>query len=133
MRAAPQDAAAPHLLGVVRAQQGRAREALELMAAALKLKPDAPEILSNYGNVLKSEGRPAEALASFDRAVALKPDYAAAWSRRAQALRDLGRLPEALESADRALALQPGPSGSAERTRRHSGGAGPSGRGAGEL
>jgi predicted O-linked N-acetylglucosamine transferase (SPINDLY family) len=103
--AAPQDAAPPHLLGVVRAQQGRNREALELMTAALKLKPDAPEILSNYGNVLRTEGRAAEALASFDRAVALKPDYAAAWTRRGQALRDLGRLAEALESVDRALAL----------------------------
>jgi predicted O-linked N-acetylglucosamine transferase (SPINDLY family) len=107
IEAAPQDAAAPHLLGVVRAQQGRNREALELMTAALKLKPDAPEILSNYGNVLKTEGRPVEALASFDRAIALKPDYAAAWSRRAQALRDLGRMADALESVDRALTLNP--------------------------
>ena len=105
IKAAPQDAAAPHLLGVVRAQQGRNREALELMTAALQLKPDAPEILSNYGNVLKTEGRAAEALASFDRAIALKPDYAAVWTRRGQALRDLGRLPEALESVDRALAF----------------------------
>jgi len=107
IEAAPQDAAPPHLLGVVRAQQGRNREALELMTAALKLKPDAPEILSNYGNVLKTEGRPAEALASFDRAIALKPDYAAAWSRRAQALRDLGRMADALESVDRSLSLNP--------------------------
>jgi predicted O-linked N-acetylglucosamine transferase (SPINDLY family) len=107
IKAAPHDAAAPHLLGVVCAQQGRNREALELMATALKLKPDAPEILSNYGNVLKSEGRAAEALASFDRAIALKPDYAAAWTRRGQALRDLGRLPEALESVNRALAFNP--------------------------
>jgi protein O-GlcNAc transferase len=108
IKAAPQNAAAPHLLGVVRAQQGRNREALELMTTALKLKPDAPEILSNYGNVLKTEGRAAEALASFDRAIAVKPDYAAAWSRRGQALRDLGRLPEALESVEKALALNPG-------------------------
>jgi predicted O-linked N-acetylglucosamine transferase (SPINDLY family) len=107
IKAAPQDAAAPHLLGVVRAQQGRNREALELMTTALKLKPDAPEILSNYGNVLKTEGRAAEALASFDRAVALKPDYAAAWTRRGQALHDLGRLPEALESVDKALTFNP--------------------------
>jgi len=107
IKAAPHDAAAPHLLGVVCAQQGRNREALELMATALKLKPDAPEILSNYGNVLKTEGRAAEALASFDRAIALKPDYAAASTRRGQALRDLGRLPEALESVNRALAFNP--------------------------
>ncbi|HWX90507.1 MAG TPA: tetratricopeptide repeat protein, partial [Rhizomicrobium sp.] len=107
MRAAPQDATAPHLLGVVRAQQGRNREALELMGAALKLRPDAPEVLSNYGNVLKAQGRFAEALASYDKALAVKPDYAATLSKRALVLRDLGRLEAALNSADRALALQP--------------------------
>src|SRR5471032_1051411 len=107
MAAAPQDATAPHLLGVVRAQQGRNREALELMGAALKLRPDAPEVLSNYGNVLKAQGRFAEALASYDKALAVKPDYAATLSKRALVLRDLGRLDAALDSADRALALQP--------------------------
>jgi len=107
MRAAPQDATAPHLLGVVRAQQGRNSEALELMGAALKLRPDAPEVLSNYGNVLKAQGRFAEALASYDKALAVKPDYAAALGKRALVLRDLGRLDAALDSANRALALQP--------------------------
>jgi protein O-GlcNAc transferase len=107
MRAAPQDATAPHLLGVVRAQQGRNREALELMDAALKLRPDAPEVLSNYGNVLKAQGRFAEALASYDKALAVKPDYAATLSKRALVLRDLGRLETALDSANRALTLQP--------------------------
>jgi protein O-GlcNAc transferase len=107
MRAAPQDATAPHLLGVVRAQQGRNREALELMGAALKLRPDAPEVLSNYGNVLKAQGRFTEALASYDKALAVKPDYAATLGKRALVLRDLGRLEAALDSADRALTLQP--------------------------
>src|SRR6059058_2092351 len=92
IKAAPQDAAAPHLLGVVRAQQGRNREALELMTMALKLKPDAPEILSNYGNVLKAQGQFLEALASYDKALAIKPDYGAAWNKRALVLRDLKRL-----------------------------------------
>jgi predicted O-linked N-acetylglucosamine transferase (SPINDLY family) len=107
MRAAPQDASAPHFLGVIRAQQGRNREALALMDAALKLSPDAPEILSNYGNVLSAEGRFSEALAAHDRALAKKPDYAAARNRRALVLRDLGRLEDALASADQALLLRP--------------------------
>ncbi len=107
MRAAPKDATAPHLLGVVRAQQGRNSEALELMDAALKLKPNAPEVLSNYGNVLRTEGRFAEALASYDKALAAKPAYAATLAKRAMVLRDLGRPEAALESVDRALALQP--------------------------
>ena len=105
MAAQPQDAAPPHLLGVVRAQQGRNGEALELIGAALKIRPDAPEILSNYANVLKAQGRFTDALDNYDRALAIKPDYAAALAKRGLVLRDLGRLAEALESTERALAL----------------------------
>lgn len=107
MAAEPREAAAPHLLGVVRAQQGRNGEALELIGAALKLKPNAPEILSNYANVLKAQGRYAEALANYDRALVQKPDYIATIAKRGSVLRDLGRLAEALDSTERALALNP--------------------------
>lgn len=107
MAVQPQDAAPQHLLGVVRAQQGRNGEALELIGAALKIRPDAPEILSNYANVLKAQGRFADALNSYDRALAIKPDYAAALTKRGLVLRDLGRLDEALASTDRALAVNP--------------------------
>jgi protein O-GlcNAc transferase len=107
MTADSRDPTARHMLGVVRAQQGRNGEALELMGMALTLRPHAPEILSNFGNVLKAEGRLAEALTSYDKALTVKPDYAAAWNKRALVLRDLGRPDEALQSADRALALQP--------------------------
>lgn len=107
MAAAPGDSTVPHLLGVIRAQQGRNREALELMGKALKVSPDAPEILSNYGNVLRTEGRLDEALASYDRALKAKPDYAAAINRRALVLRDLGRLDEALAAVEQALKLTP--------------------------
>lgn len=107
MAAQPKDAAAPHLLGVVRAQQGRNGEALELIGAALKIRPDAPEILSNYANVLRAQGRLEEALDSYDRALSFKPDYIAALAKRGLVLRDMGRLPEALEDTERALALNP--------------------------
>lgn len=96
-----------HLLGVVRAQQGRAGEALELIGAALATAPQAPEILSNYASVLNSLGRPADALTHYDRALAIRPGYIAAMARRAMALRDLGRLGEALAAAEQALAQNP--------------------------
>ena len=107
MAANPKEPTAHHMLGVVRAQQGRNSEALELMGAALALNPNAPEVLSNYGNVLKAQGRFQDALASYDKALAIKPDYAAAWNKRALVLRDLGRMDDALESAGKALSLQP--------------------------
>lgn len=107
MRIAPQDWRGPHFLGVVRAQQGRNDEALMLMDRALKLNPEAPEILSNYANVLRALGRMKEALSYYDRALALKPDYAAVFNRRALLLRDMGQLQEALAAAAQALQLRP--------------------------
>ena len=107
MRTAPKDATAPHFLGVVRAQQGRNQEALALLDRALKLNPGAPEVLSNYGNVLRAEGRLGDALMAYDQALKIKPDYAAAMNRRALVLRDFGRLQDALAEVDQALALRP--------------------------
>lgn len=108
MAEVPGEVSARHLLGVVRAQQGRNAEALELMTAALAIRPDAPEILANHGNVLMTLARLDEALASYDRALAARPDHVPAWVRRGMALREMGRLDEALDSHDRALALAPG-------------------------
>ena len=107
MTTQPHDAAPRHLLGVVRAQQGRNTEALELIGGALEIHPDAPEMLANYGNVLKAQGRFDEALARYDRALVLKPDYVAVLNRRGLVLRDMGRFAQALESYDRALAFKP--------------------------
>jgi protein O-GlcNAc transferase len=107
MAAEPREATSRHLLGVVRAQQGRTGEALELIGAALQIAPDTPEILSNYGNVLKTQNRFAEALESYDRALAIKPDYVAVMAKRGQVLRDLGRLDDALAATDQALARKP--------------------------
>lgn len=107
MRAAPGDASAPHLLGVVRAQQGRNGEALELIGTALKHKPDAPEMLSNYANVLKTLGRFDEALVAYDRALKIKPDYLAVSARRGMVLRDLGRLDDALAATDQVIRQRP--------------------------
>jgi predicted O-linked N-acetylglucosamine transferase (SPINDLY family) len=107
MAAEPGEATSRHLLGVIRAQQGRGREALELIGAALAIAPEAPEILSNYGNVLKTEGRFAEALSHYERALAIKPDYVAAMAKHALVLRDLNRLDDALAATDRALARNP--------------------------
>ena len=114
LAAAPSSFAARHMLGVLRAQQGATQEALELLAEALAQKPDAPDALFNYANVLKGTGRAEEALAAYDRALAARPDYAAAHAARAELLnrkgnelREAGRFEEALGCYDRALADAP--------------------------
>ena len=115
LAAAPGSFAARHMLGVLKAQQGATDEALELLAEALAQKPDAADVLFNYGNVLKGAGRLQEAALSYDRALAARPDYAGARAARAElrnlngnALREAGRLDEALACYDGALADAPG-------------------------
>lgn len=95
-------------LGIVRAQQGRPQEALDLIGARLLVTPDMPEILFNYGVVLMSVGRFPEALASFDRALAVEPGNASLLQGRAEALQRLNRNQDALVALDWLLAIRPG-------------------------
>lgn len=111
LSAAPASFAARHMLGVLKAQQGATEEALELLTMALAQKPDVPDALFNYGNVLKGAGRRDEALAAYDRALQARPDYPAARAARAELrnlrgneLREAGRPEEALASYEGALA-----------------------------
>lgn len=105
---APADFQGAHLLGVIRAQQGRKTEALALIGDALKANPYAAGALLNYGTVLKSLGRDEDALAYCDRALAIKPDHSGALYNRGNVLLHLKRFGEALESYDKSLAIRPG-------------------------
>ncbi len=102
----PASFAAQHMLGVLAAQAGRIDDALDRIATALKLDPNDPAALVNYGNVLNLKGRFAEAITCYDRALARRPD-ADIFRGRGHALQGLGRLPEALAAYARALALNP--------------------------
>src|SRR3954470_10077130 len=73
---APHEPNANHLLGVLRYQQGRSTEALELIGKALAAVPQSPENHSYYGAALHSAGRHEEALASLDRSLTLAPGQA---------------------------------------------------------
>ena len=106
--AADHSAFAPRqLLGVLRAQQGRNEEALELIEAALKQQPGDPVALSNYGNVLRALGRPSDAVAAYDRVLAAAPRDAVVLYNRGVALAEMKRPAEALASFDRVLAVMP--------------------------
>ncbi len=96
-----------HFLGVACAQQGRNQEAVESIAGALRLKPQWPDALVNYANVLRAVGRPADALASIDAALSLQAGSAPVYSNRSVILMDLARPAEAIADADRALRLDP--------------------------
>ena len=107
LRTQPTHFHARHFLGVLRFQQGRYAEALELIGTALKMKPDAVDALYHHGNALQHLNRSEEALASYDKALAIRSDYADAWINRGTALQNLRRFEEALASYDKALTVKP--------------------------
>lgn len=106
LAADPASFVAQHMLGVLAAQTGRHDEALERIAAALKIHPGDAAARVNLANVLSLKGRFAEAVAHYDQALALRPDPDV-WHGRGHALQGMGRLAEALASYAHALALNP--------------------------
>jgi protein O-GlcNAc transferase len=95
------------MLGILRYQQQRLPEALSLLGAALRAKPDFPPALLNYGLVLDALRRREEALACYDHALALAPSYVEAHHNRGLVLRGLARPAQALASFDQALSIRP--------------------------
>ena len=98
---------ANHLLGVLKAQEGRTEEALGFIEAAAGAAPNATLILMNYGNILSEVGRHQEALSRFDRALAIDPQLSSVWSNRGNTLNRLKRYDEAVASHERAIDLSP--------------------------
>ena len=97
-----------HMLGVIRAQQGRNTEAIDLITAALKSNPQVTEAWINLGNVQVAAARPEEAAGSFRKALALIPGDATVLKALAAVLWSLGQKDEALASMAQLLAALPG-------------------------
>lgn len=94
-------------LGMLAHQDGRPRDADEMLAQAGAVRPGAADVHALRGLVLRALGREEDALAVLDTAVAIRPDYFEALFNRGNVLLALARYEEALDSFDRALALQP--------------------------
>ena len=106
--AAPGDLEARHMMGVLRLQQDRAFEALQMLEPLLSVAPDHAEIRTHHALALQLLGKAEEALAGFDRALLLKPDNALTLLYRGNLLLEAGRGQDALSSYDRLLAVAPG-------------------------
>ena len=107
LAAAPRQANALHLLGVLIAQRGRPDEAIALIGAAVAEAPDDAIFHANLGRARKAAGQQTEALASFDCAIALGSTDPGVFNDRGNLLRDLQRPQAALDSLDAAIALRP--------------------------
>ena len=104
----PNSFAPQHMLGVIRFQQGRAAEAIDLIAGALKLNPQIPDAWINLGHVQAASGRYEEAAVSYQKALQLVPGHAAVLNALVAQLAALGRQSEAVEALDQLLAANPG-------------------------
>jgi glycosyltransferase involved in cell wall biosynthesis/Tfp pilus assembly protein PilF len=103
----PNNTAVVHLLGVIRQQQGRHEEALELIGRAIAANPAKAVYHNNYGAALLSLERFTEAEASFHRALAIRADYADALANLGMAQAALSNDPAAEASLRRALQSHP--------------------------
>lgn len=105
---APEHFGALHHLGVVRAQQGDAEDAIHFLRRALASNPRSVEALGDLGVVLEGARRHAEAVSCYEEALALDPQHATTLFNLGNALQALQRHEEAARHYERALALRPG-------------------------
>ncbi len=96
-----------HMLGYLKAQQGRYEDAITLLNKALKKNPGDAAALGHYAHALMAAQRLGEALAAFDRVLAGQPNNFEALYNRGVILSQMQRPAEAIAALDRALALQP--------------------------
>ena len=104
----PVHADALHLLGVLRHQQGRNAEAVDLVGRAVALRPDDPALQLNLGNALKALGKLDDAIDRFRNALTLAPEFALAHYNLGNAYAAAERHADAVDAFRRSLRLQPG-------------------------
>ncbi len=95
------DQAGPHL------DRRDAKSAAPLIAGALALAPDHPEVLRLAAVAAVLDGRPVEAAAALRRALATRPDDALLHNNLGSALAAAGDIDGAIEAFRRASALAP--------------------------
>ena len=88
------------------AGEGRAAEALSLIAPLAAGPAPSHRVLSIHSSLLKALGRHEAALLANHKATALYPTSSVAWHNLAATLGDMGRASEARAAAERAFALR---------------------------
>lgn len=99
---------AEHLLGSIRAHQGRTEEAIRHQREAIRLFPDNAFAHTSLGGLLEARGDVEGALRHYGEAVRTYPRSATARTNLAGLLASLGRLEEAEAQYRAALEVYPG-------------------------
>lgn len=96
-----------NILGLIFDRLGDQRRASEHFEIAVKLRPDDPEILSNYGQCLKAAGQYERAKEILQRALEFDPNSAQAYNNLGQVLRETGEGERAIECFKKTVELDP--------------------------
>jgi len=107
LKAAPDNADALHLSGVIALQKGDYARAVELIGRAIAIDATQPPFYDNLGVALRYLGSLDEAEAAHRKALELDPDFAAAHHNLGTTLHTQGRFIDAEASAKRSLELNP--------------------------
>ncbi len=106
-RANPGHFGVAQLLGALLLQSGRAGEAARELERACALKPDAVEVLGQWGDALRADGQLEAAITAYRCKLALRPDDVDALYLMGVSLHSLQRFEEALQAYEHALRLRP--------------------------
>jgi protein O-GlcNAc transferase len=101
------DLNARHMMAVMQLRQGRAEEAIALLAPLCVEAPQDADIRTHHGLAQQGLGRHEAALADFDQALALNPAAALALLYKGDLLLELGRAEESLAHYDRLVRIAP--------------------------
>jgi len=107
LRADPASFAALHMLGFLKAQQGKYDDAISFLSKAVRKNPADPTALTHYAHALMAAQRFNEALAAYEKLLALQPSHFEAHYNRGVILSQQRKYEAALAALDKALALQP--------------------------
>jgi tetratricopeptide (TPR) repeat protein len=96
-----------HLLGTIEAQRRRYGQAVRLMEAAIRLRPNEPLFRNNLGNALLLANEPHLAVKQLREAIRLKPNYVEALCNLGKSLEACGEIDEAQAVLRRATEIDP--------------------------
>jgi predicted O-linked N-acetylglucosamine transferase (SPINDLY family) len=96
-------------LGILARQVGALDVAIQMLAKAAALAPDAPEVRIQYAQALQDKERMEEAAEQFQAVCRLRPNDVFSWERLGIAQQALGDTTAAADSYRRAYRLEPHP------------------------
>lgn len=105
--AAPDDAEAQSLLGLLLVQLDRLEEAAASLIRATQLEPDQAGFVLNLGEFYEKTGDTEAMLEQARKAIALMPDHQRGWHKLGDGAVALGRLQDAADAYEKALARDP--------------------------